>query len=215
MIPILVQLPRLLDIFSEALIPALEDACSSSTRTVKALILTNPHNPSGRCYSKHILEEILRFCHRKGIHLISEELFALSTFQPLDASGGGCFTSALALDSSSLGFDPAYIHVIWSMSKDFASAGIKLVRQRSCKLYTIAKSIIIGLHRISSQPSIARRTFSNGFHECVSAIDHIRESHTLVGVFADDHKSKLYPTCQSLPEAHHVFRSLWHLLPSG
>ena len=39
-------------------------------REVKALLLCNPHNPLGRCYSKEVLEAYLKLCRKYGIHLI-------------------------------------------------------------------------------------------------------------------------------------------------
>ncbi|CAD6592041.1 MAG: hypothetical protein ASARMPRED_005950 [Alectoria sarmentosa] len=96
--------------------------------TIKALILTNPHNPLGQCYPERVLEECLRFCQRRNIHLISEEIFALSTFNPsrVDLPEPRRFVSMLAVDPTALGCDPGRVHVVWSMSKDFAAAGIKL-----------------------------------------------------------------------------------------
>lgn len=39
-------------------------------KNVKALLLCNPHNPLGRCYSKEVLEAYLTLCAKYGIHLI-------------------------------------------------------------------------------------------------------------------------------------------------
>ena len=127
-VPILVNFPRLHDPFSKSLVPGLENALVNACHPVKAVILTNPHNPLGQCYPRHILEECLRFCQRRGLHLISEEVFGLSTFHPADRPESHPFVSALVLDPIALDCDPARLHVVWSMSKDFASAGIKVVR---------------------------------------------------------------------------------------
>ena len=128
--PILVSFPRLQDAFSMALVPALEKTFASSSCTIKALILTNPHNPLGQCYPKCVLEDCLRFCQRRNIHLISEEVFALSTFNPsqVDLPETRHFVSMLAVDPNALDCDPGRVHVVWSMSKDLAAGGIKLVR---------------------------------------------------------------------------------------
>ncbi|KAF6240568.1 hypothetical protein HO173_001238 [Letharia columbiana] len=128
--PILVSFPRLQDAFSMALVTALEKTFASSSCTIKALILTNPHNPLGQCYPKPVLEECLRFCQRRNIHLISDEVFALSTFNPsqVDLPETRHFVSMLAVDPTALDCDPGRVHVVWSMSKDFAAGGIKLVR---------------------------------------------------------------------------------------
>ncbi len=40
--------------------------------------MTNPHNPFARCYPLRVLEECLRFCERRGLHYVSDEVYALS-----------------------------------------------------------------------------------------------------------------------------------------
>jgi hypothetical protein len=62
---------------------------------VKALVITNPHNPFGQCYPKAILQECLDFCQQRGIHYISDEIYALSQIDH-----GGKFVSALSLEST-------------------------------------------------------------------------------------------------------------------
>ncbi|KAL4974705.1 acc synthase [Aspergillus desertorum] len=90
--------------------------------TVRALLICNPHNPLGRCYEKEALEAIFQFCQRYQIHLISDEVYALSTYGGHERQ----FVSALSIDLEPLGVDPALIHVLYGMSKDFAVAGLRL-----------------------------------------------------------------------------------------
>lgn len=45
-------------------------AAQKEGKTVKALLLCNPHNPLGRCYSKEVLEAYLKLCGKYKIHLI-------------------------------------------------------------------------------------------------------------------------------------------------
>lgn len=147
-IPILVKFPRLQDAFSVSLVPALEKSFASSRYRVKALILTNPHNPLGQCYPKRVLEDCLRFCQRRNIHLISEEVFALSTFNPIqvDLPEPRHFVSMLAIDPIALDCDPGRVHILWSMSKDFAAGGIKLVKDVTSIIRNRHLQVIIGLH---------------------------------------------------------------------
>ena len=154
-IPILVKFPRLQDAFSMSIVPALEKSFISSGCRIKALILTNPHNPIGQCYPKRVLEDCLRFCQRRNIHLISDEVFALSTFKPsqLDLPEPRHFVSMLAIDPIALDCDPGRVHIIWSMSKDLAAGGIKLVRIFILLVRSGHLQVIIGLHHNSRQPS--------------------------------------------------------------
>ena len=90
-------------------------------------MLSNPHNPLGRCFSEMVLEGCAKICQSCGIHLISDEVFALSNFKSPDLPDRPEFASVLRLDPKSLGCDPERIQVIWSMSKDLAASGIRLV----------------------------------------------------------------------------------------
>lgn len=91
--------------------------------TIRALLICNPHNPLGRCYSRETLEALLLFCQKYQIHLISDEVYALSVYNNDDSVG---FISVLSIDPVPLGVDPALIHVLYGMSKDFAAAGLRL-----------------------------------------------------------------------------------------
>jgi 1-aminocyclopropane-1-carboxylate synthase len=79
-------------------------------------------NIVGRCYPIRTLKSILHFCATHSLHLISDEIYALSTFSAPDAVP---FTSVLSLDTSSV-IDPDLVHVTYGLSKDFGSAGLKI-----------------------------------------------------------------------------------------
>ncbi|KAI6766022.1 hypothetical protein HG530_007092 [Fusarium avenaceum] len=64
------------DIYEKALM----DAQSQGIR-VRAFLLCNPHNPLGRCYTREVLEAYMRFCEKHGLHLISDEVYALSVWK--------------------------------------------------------------------------------------------------------------------------------------
>lgn len=49
----------------------LESVCDDKCRM---LILSNPHNPAGIVWSRETLERLARFCHRRGIIVISDEI---------------------------------------------------------------------------------------------------------------------------------------------
>ena len=97
-----------------------------STR-IKSLLVTNPHNPIGRCYSPSLLKELMAFCKDKGLQYISDETFAMSAF---GSEREGVFTSALAIvdGEKESPISPNSVHVIYSMSKDFCCAGARMVR---------------------------------------------------------------------------------------
>lgn len=101
---------------------SLESAISASEFRIRALVLTNPHNPFGRCYTKDMVKLCARFCQKYNIHFISDEVYALSTFEENEVD----HSSALQLDLKALEVDPDRVHVIWSTSKDFGSSGVRV-----------------------------------------------------------------------------------------
>ncbi|GMI13729.1 hypothetical protein TrVE_jg4972 [Triparma verrucosa] len=84
---------------------------------VKIVLITNPHNPTGRIYSVEELKEIVEWCRRMKVHLIVDEIYCMSVFK------GRNFTSVIDVCDGSLG---DYVHVIWAMSKDFGSSGSRI-----------------------------------------------------------------------------------------
>jgi aspartate/methionine/tyrosine aminotransferase len=127
----------------ECFFPALHTAYQTAPCAIKALVLSNPHNPLGRCYSSSFLEKCLKFCRDKNIHLISDEVFALSTFKCPEAPDSTPFTSMLSMDVESLGGVQSMVHVVWSFSKDLGCSGMKLVSspKKRIKLYLFSISI--------------------------------------------------------------------------
>lgn len=102
---------------------AVED-CASRGVKVKALFIINPHNPLGKCYPKQTLINILDFCEKHRIHLISDEIYACSVFDSGEEDAVP-FTSILSLPVDKH-IDPSRLHVIYGLSKDFGSAGLRL-----------------------------------------------------------------------------------------
>lgn len=95
---------------------------------VRALMLCHPHNPLGRCYSRETLIALLRLCSKHKIHLISDEIYALTVWEnTIDTSGPVPvpFESVLSIDLSSI-IDPSLVHVLWGVSKDFGANGLRL-----------------------------------------------------------------------------------------
>lgn len=66
----------------------------------------------------------MKFCQRHNIHLISDEIYACSTFDSGEPSATE-FTSILAIDPEGL-IDTERLHVTYGFSKDFGSAGLRI-----------------------------------------------------------------------------------------
>lgn len=128
MTPVIATTPDVRSSCTEALIPALEEAYNSATCPIKCMLLTNPNNPLGLPYSKSVLEACVRFCHERGIHMISDEIYGLTEYEAPDVEEKVPFTSALSLDLPAIGCPDAQVHVVWGTSKDFGSNGVRMVR---------------------------------------------------------------------------------------
>merc|ERR1719350_491095 len=86
---------------------------------VKAFLYCNPSNPLGVVYPRHLTLQLMRVCHRHGIHFISDEIYALSIFDSEEK-----FNSVLSIPIGEVP-DPARTHVLWGLSKDFGLAGFR------------------------------------------------------------------------------------------
>lgn len=107
-----------------------EDALLASKakgQRIAGLILCNPHNPLGRCYPRRVLVDLMQLCQKYQVHLISDEIYALSVWSnDIDTTTPPVpFYSSLSIDARGI-IDPALIHVVWGMSKDFGANGIRL-----------------------------------------------------------------------------------------
>jgi aspartate/methionine/tyrosine aminotransferase len=104
---------------------ALEEAYERSLRVFqkrpKALLLTNPSNPCGTINSESSIRAAIEFADRYKLHIISDEIYALSLF---DLSfPHKKFRSIASVMENRLG---DRVHILWAMSKDFGASGLRL-----------------------------------------------------------------------------------------
>ena len=98
------------------LTPARLDATLAAAEgPITALLFTTPNNPLGRVYTRDELIEIVDWAQRRGIHLVVDEIYALSVF------GEREFVSVASLRPH-LGDG---VHVVWAFSKDFGASGLR------------------------------------------------------------------------------------------
>lgn len=92
----------------------LDAAIDAAGRPVRALLFTSPDNPLGRVTPRDELLAILDWADRRQVHVVFDEVYALSAF-------GAPFVSAASLRPS-LG---DRVHVVWAFSKDFGASGLR------------------------------------------------------------------------------------------
>ena len=103
-------------------------------------MLCNPHNPLGQsfprcplaasvltllpptepgfCYSRETLLAYCRFVEKRNLHLISDEIYALSTFSSPSSPDAQSFVSILSLDVlKEAGCCPSRVHAVYGASK--------------------------------------------------------------------------------------------------
>ncbi|MGR8920935.1 MAG: aminotransferase class I/II-fold pyridoxal phosphate-dependent enzyme [Gammaproteobacteria bacterium] len=93
----------------------LDAALADATQPVRALLYTTPNNPLGTVASVEEVRAVADWARANGLHLVVDEIYALSVF------GERAHTS-VATAVPALGED---VHVVWAFSKDFGASGLR------------------------------------------------------------------------------------------
>ncbi|KAG0658669.1 hypothetical protein C6P46_005665 [Rhodotorula mucilaginosa] len=113
--------PASLDAFEQKMA-----ACTAAGQKISAILLCNPNNPLGFCYPRETLIAYCRFAEKHNLHLIVDEIYALSTYDS-DHRDPQPLVSILSLDALvDAGCNPSRIHCVYGPSKDFGVNGLRL-----------------------------------------------------------------------------------------
>lgn len=93
----------------------LDRAVAGAGRPVRALLFTTPNNPVGTVYTPAEIAEVLEWADRAGVHVVLDEIYALSVH------GARAFTSGARV-APQLG---PRRHIVWAFSKDLAASGLR------------------------------------------------------------------------------------------
>jgi aspartate/methionine/tyrosine aminotransferase len=135
------------DQFKVDAIPLYEQAIQDGLKqgvNIRALLICNPHNPLGRCYSKEALIGYMKLCKKYNIHLLVDEVYALSVYASPDEPEAEPFVSVLSIADRESYIDKDHLHLFYGFSKDLASGGLRL----GC-LWSQNKDLISALSPIS------------------------------------------------------------------
>jgi aspartate/methionine/tyrosine aminotransferase len=126
---------------AQAVVAAYRSASQSAASRIRGILFCNPHNPSGHIARPEVIDLLLQYCEEADIHFISDEIYALSTFETPDdllnasrkifQSPAKSFVSVLHRDLGGLGVCPSRVHQVYSISKDLGCSGLRLVRSKS------------------------------------------------------------------------------------
>jgi aspartate/methionine/tyrosine aminotransferase len=94
---------------------ALDAAIANADVPVKALLFTNPNNPLATIASKDEIGALIDWAHDTGVHIVFDEIYALSTLDDTP------FVSAASMPQAD-----ESVHVVWGFSKDFAMSGLRV-----------------------------------------------------------------------------------------
>jgi len=98
-------------------------------KVVKLLLLTNPDNPTGIIYDEKQILLIANWCAHNKIHLIVNELYALSTIDTELEELKEAYPKKIKSRSFAQvinEMDSDYLHMIYGFSKDFGISGMRI-----------------------------------------------------------------------------------------
>lgn len=119
-------------------IPSIEEFEKVYTERTKAVLISNPCNPSGKLFSKEEMLAIGAFCKKHDLFLISDEVYRefCYTDEPHFSAMNipGCEQNVILVDSVSKRYNlcGARIGCIVSHNKDVMAAALKFAQSRLC-----------------------------------------------------------------------------------
>ena len=127
---------------------AWEAARASGTR-VRALLVTNPDNPTGIMMTRESIGAAIAFVKTHKIHLLVNEMYFLSIHDP---SAQSKHISIFSLPDSDLP-DRSYVHFLWGYSKTFGMSGFRV----GC-VYTLCEPLLKSLQQTAYFTSVGGLT---------------------------------------------------------
>ncbi|GJN29765.1 hypothetical protein PR202_gb18083 [Eleusine coracana subsp. coracana] len=114
---------------------------------VRGVLISNPSNPTGGIVPRETLHDLLEFAAEKNIHLISDEIFAGSTY------GSDKFVSVAEVMDELEDFDKGRVHIIYGLSKDLSLAGFRVG-----VIYSYNENVVAAAAKIARFSSVSTPT---------------------------------------------------------
>ena len=157
----------------------------SVTPTSKALLINNPHNPTGAVLTQNMVEEVAGFCREHGLWLISDEVYEHLVYN-------GPFASPFDLDEYA-----DEVVVVSSVSKSHSMTGWRCgwavgSAELIARTQLVAEAMMFG-----AQPFLqdaAAMALTEDFEECEAMrSNYQRRASTVVETFAETERIRCYP----------------------
>ncbi|KAL2674268.1 hypothetical protein Neosp_012719 [[Neocosmospora] mangrovei] len=110
----------------ETLQAAVDDARDNRNVKCRMLCLSNPSNPQGRWYSKQTLEALASWCAQRRMHLVVDEIYALSSFSKENDQGNPDDGGLVPMSSILSVPTQENVHCLYGLSKDFNMGGVRM-----------------------------------------------------------------------------------------
>ena len=98
--------------------PTLKDIEQNVTSYTKLIIINNPNNPTGAVYSSEFISDIVKFCEKKGIYLMMDEIYHKLVFDGIKVPN--------PYDYVSKDFETSKLILINGVSKVYAMTGFRI-----------------------------------------------------------------------------------------
>lgn len=98
--------------------PTLKDIEQNVTSYTKLIIINNPNNPTGAVYSPEFISDIVKFCEKKGIYLMMDEIYHKLVFDGIKVPN--------PYDYVSKDFETSKLILINGVSKVYAMTGFRI-----------------------------------------------------------------------------------------
>lgn len=162
-------------------------------KETRCLLLCNPHNPVGKIFSMHELQEVVNLCHKYNVLLVSDEIHCDIT-EP-----GQEYNSILLIDDSAI--------ALWSVTKSFNLAGLH-ASVVACKDEKLLKQIKEGL----GQDDIGEPNYFAPY-AAIAALEHGWEWNKAMRKYVFDNKRYIQDYLkENLPELHLIDNKATYLL---
>jgi aspartate/methionine/tyrosine aminotransferase len=176
----------------QGFIPTIQQLNDGYSRAVKAgnppriFVICQPQNPTGVVYSKDTMMTLIDWALSKNLHVVSDEIYALSTFPGYHTTSAADVMHAKHPNHTN--FLGTNVHVVAGLSKDWGMSGFRVGSLFSHNIDLLNALETVGYY---SSPSRYTQFLLQG----------IFDDHEFVTWYIAENRRRLYETYQALEAA--------------